>query len=393
MNFKSKPRLHATWIEPSARDVVYRLQKAGYTSYLVGGCVRDLLCGIHPKDYDIATSALPEEVHKVIRGSHMIGRRFRLVLIRRGPHQFEVATFRRGSRPEDFTEGEDTPFGDNFFGTPEEDALRRDFTINALFYDCGKEELIDYAQGLKDIESSTIRIIGDPATRLQEDPIRSLRAIRLAHKLKFQIEPSLRFAIQEQAAEMAKTALPRRREEYLKMLRLEDPLPAFLELLDLGLMTPLLPTLAETLQDAEKSEIFLDYFRAGLQMIDNPKEAIENYAPLVLAFTRAWEKDPQFAEKREQFLKNEIGMFKAETSEVLHALDLAKSFPEISAFIKRGYRRRRAFVQQAIFPMAFRIACFEKKFNAKDEFFWREQQLDSNRPAEQNVQNASNHQN
>ena len=177
LEIKQKPHLHASWIDPDAVEIVERLQKAGFTTYLVGGCVRDLLVGIHPKDYDIATNALPNEVKRKVWGSYVIGRRFRLVLVKRGEQQFEVATFRRGSKPEDFTEGEDQPVGDNFFGTPEEDALRRDFTINALFYDPIKNELIDYAKAMADIEATTLRMIGDPKTRIIEDPIRSLRAV------------------------------------------------------------------------------------------------------------------------------------------------------------------------------------------------------------------------
>ena len=169
LEIKQKPHLHASWIDPDAIEIVERLQRAGFTSYLVGGCVRDLLAGIHPKDYDIATNALPNEVKKKVWGSYVIGRRFRLVLVKRGEQQYEVATFRRSSKPEDFSEGEEQPVGDNFFGTPEEDALRRDFTINALFYDPIKDELIDYAKGLADIESCTLRMIGDPKTRILED--------------------------------------------------------------------------------------------------------------------------------------------------------------------------------------------------------------------------------
>lgn len=370
MDIKPKPHLHATWIEPQAREIVSRLQKANYASYLVGGCVRDLLAGMHPKDYDIATNALPEEVRKIIRGSHLIGRRFRLVLVRRGPHQFEVATFRRGSRPEDFTDGEEAPFGDNFFGTPEEDAIRRDFTINALFYDPVKDELIDYVSGLKDIEACCVRMIGDPVVRIQEDPIRSLRAIRLAHKLQFQIEPSFREAIKSQAAELAKSALPRRREEYLKMLRLHDPLPAFLEMWDLGLMHVLLPTMAKTLDDSNRREIFLDYLRFGLKLVQDVSQSVQNYTPLVLAFTRTWQDDPKMSDIRDEFMRVDLGMFRAEISEVLHSLELAQSLPEVHSFIKRGGRRKRAFLNQPILPMALRIAQFEHRLNPSDEQFW-----------------------
>jgi poly(A) polymerase len=373
VNIKSKPRLHATWIEPQAREIVSRLQKAGFISYLVGGCVRDLLVGLHPKDYDIATSAQPEEIRKVIRGSHIIGRRFRLVLIRRGPHQFEVATFRRGSRPEDFVEGDDAPFGDNFFGSPEEDALRRDFTINALFYDSANDELIDYADGIKDIENRYIRIIGDPIVRIKEDPIRSLRALRLSHKLKFKIEPELRLSIQNSASELLTSALPRRREEYLKIMRLPEPIPIFLEMADLDILKYTLPSIARTIEENEKRDIFLDHFRAGISFVQNQDDPIENFMPLVFAFTRTWENEKDFETLRDQFIRQELGMFKAEISEVLSILELSKTFPDIKTFAKRGMRRKRSFFQQSIFPMAHRIAYFENRLTPHEEYFWREQ--------------------
>ncbi|MEY4617528.1 MAG: poly(A) polymerase, partial [Pseudomonadota bacterium] len=224
-----KPTLHANWIEPEARAVVDRLQKAGFQTYLVGGCVRDLLAGIHPKDYDIATSAHPEQVRKIIRGSYIIGKRFQLVLVKRGIHQFEVATFRRNALPEEI-EASERSFADNFFGTPQEDAQRRDFTINGLFYDPIRDELIDYVGGRQDIESGLIRMIGDPDYRLKEDPIRILRAIRLSHKLRFSIEETLRSAIEKNSQELVRSILPRKREEYFKLLRLSDPSLVFQEL-------------------------------------------------------------------------------------------------------------------------------------------------------------------
>src|ERR1700722_9571945 len=188
MNVTDKPQLHQDWIDPHAYGIVKALQRAGYTTYLVGGCVRDLLLNVAPKDFDIATSALPEEVRKVIYRSYVIGKRFRLVLVRREEQQFEVATFRREVRPDEM--GEETPasFGDNVFGTPEEDAQRRDFTINGLFYDPVANQLIDFAEGLPDLENFVVRMIGDPAKRLLEDPIRIMRALRLKHMIGFVLD-------------------------------------------------------------------------------------------------------------------------------------------------------------------------------------------------------------
>ena len=235
-----KPTLHSDWIDPYAKDIVSKLKQAGFTSYLVGGCVRDLLAGIHPKDYDIATDAKPNDVRRIIRGAYVIGKRFRLVLVKRGDNQFEVATFRRTALAEDL-EAEDAPTGDNFFGTPEEDAQRRDFTVNALFYDPTNNDLVDFIDGVSDVENGLIKMIGDPNERLKEDPIRILRAVRLAHKLRFSLEPNLRGAILRNSSVLGKAVLPRKREEYLKILRLDDPFLALQELYDLNVLEYTLP--------------------------------------------------------------------------------------------------------------------------------------------------------
>jgi poly(A) polymerase len=370
LDIKQKPHLHATWIDPYATEIVERLQKAGFKTYLVGGCVRDLLAGIHPKDYDIATNAPPNDIRKKVWGSYVIGRRFRLVLAKRGDQQFEIATFRRGSKPEDFVEGEDQPFGDNFFGTEEEDAIRRDFTINALFYDPVKNEIIDYAKGRADIDARILRMIGDPKERIIEDPIRSLRAVRLSHKLKFMIEPSLRAAIQETSAEVVKTALPRRREEYLKFLRLDDHVPALCELYDLHLMEHLLPSLKEIWDQPEKRDLFVDYMHRAEEITWDYRNPSEIYLPLILAFDRTFEGDPDLEAKREQFMKNELGMFKSESVEVMQTIELAHSLPDAVSFKKRGQRRQSAFLNHPILPYALRIARMEVLASPADLSFW-----------------------
>ncbi len=340
-------------------------------TYLVGGCVRDLLAGIHPKDYDIATNALPNEVRKRVWGSYVIGRRFRLVLAMRGDQQFEIATFRRGGRPEDFVDGEDQPVGDNFFGTPEEDALRRDFTINSMFYDPLKDELIDYAHGMADIEAKILRMIGDPKERIIEDAIRSLRAVRLSHKLKFTIESSFRAAIRETAAEVAKSPLPRRREEYLKFLRLDDHVPSLCELYDLNLMEHLMPSLNEIWNNSDQRDIFVNYMHRMEEITWDYKNPMEIYLPMVMAFNAALQGDPELEKKREIFMKDELGMFKAESTEVLHIIELAHSLPEINSFKKRGQRRQLAFLSQEALRYALRIARMELSLPPEELAFWQ----------------------
>ena len=189
-------------IDPDALKVLYRLHESGHTAYLVGGSVRDLLLGRRPKDFDIGTSAHPYQVKKLFRNCWIIGRRFRLAHVRFGPKAIEVATFRKhipaGTESEpadDADRRRRRPVGradatrdlqikhDNTFGTPEEDAFRRDFTINALFYDIATFSIIDYVGGLQDLKDGLIRCIGDPNERFQEDPVRMLRAIVMASRL------------------------------------------------------------------------------------------------------------------------------------------------------------------------------------------------------------------
>src|SRR6478752_1641547 len=180
-------------ISPNALSVLYRLRDAGYSGYLVGGAVRDLLVGGHPKDFDIATSATPEEVRHLFRNSRLIGRRFRLAHVVFGREIIEVATFRAnvddGSGDRELHEG-GRLVRDNVFGTIEDDAVRRDFTANALYYAIDDFSVLDYTGGFDDVRNGLLRLIGDPEQRYREDPVRMLRAIRLAAKLTFAIEAS-----------------------------------------------------------------------------------------------------------------------------------------------------------------------------------------------------------
>lgn len=374
MKIKQKPHLHASWIDPDALQIVRTLQKAGFTTYLVGGCVRDLLTGIHPKDFDIATNAEPNQVKKKVHNSYIIGRRFRLVLVRRGSNQFEVATFRRESTPEDF-EGlaeDEKPSGDNFFGTPEQDAIRRDFTINALFYDSVKDELIDFVNGLADIDARIIRMIGDPTQRILEDSIRSLRAIRLAHKLNFVIEDSLRQAMQENGEALGKSILPRRREEYLKILRLPNPSLVFVELFDLGLLSYIFPTLHQIFQDPRRLEIFSEELELIHKIVENPTLPSHMYTAFLAAFRKSAEGLNNLEELEDALMKNELGMFKNEISFVQGVFDFQKNLLEPDIFLRRGSRRQRAFIDNEFFPLALSLSIEDRSMTTSNSWFWRE---------------------
>src|ERR1700756_916140 len=197
-------------IDPDALKVLYRLRQGDHVAYLVGGSVRDLLLARRPKDFDIGTSAHPYQVKKLFRNCWIIGRRFRLAHVKFGTKGIEVATFRRQVTGPDEPVNPKNPepaepsapqtpellvHHDNTFGTPEEDAFRRDFTINALFYDIATFSVIDYVGGLEDLRAGVVRSIGDPDVRLREDPVRMLRAIALAARLGFTIEAALVDAI------------------------------------------------------------------------------------------------------------------------------------------------------------------------------------------------------
>src|SRR6478609_1595564 len=238
-------------IDPDALKVLYRLHESGYIAYLVGGSVRDLLLSRRPKDFDIGTSAHPYQVKKLFRNCWIIGRRFRLAHVKFGQKVIEVATFRRQVAPGEevvqdgvpapdptTSEGQHLIHRDNTFGTPEEDAFRRDFTINALFYDIATFSIIDYVGGLEDIAARLVRSIGDPDVRLREDPVRMLRAIALASRLDFAIEPSLLQSIRTHRHEIAKSALPRLLEEYYKILRAGSAEKTFRMLAEVGLLEP-----------------------------------------------------------------------------------------------------------------------------------------------------------
>lgn len=207
-------------ISDQALKVLYRLHKAGYAAYLVGGGVRDLLLGFKPKDFDVATDALPEEVKELFRNCRLIGRRFRLAHIHFGREIVEVATFRgqHGDGDEDEALVRDGMIvRDNVYGTLEEDAWRRDFTVNALYYNIADFSLVDYTGGLEDLNHRRLRLIGDPAIRLQEDPVRILRAIRFAAKLDFAIDADLQAHIEQHKQRLEAVAPARLFDEVLKL--------------------------------------------------------------------------------------------------------------------------------------------------------------------------------
>jgi poly(A) polymerase len=241
-------------VDPDALRVVRKLEQSGYQAYIVGGAVRDLLVGRRAKDFDIATNARPEDVKRVFRSNcRIIGRRFRLahVFFGWGARQFEVATFRRKPIGVD-EEGEDLLIrSDNAFGDAHEDAERRDFTINALFYDHDRGQILDWVGGLVDIERRVVRTIGDPDVRFREDPVRILRAIKFAARLDFGIDPDGYDAIVAHRDELGRSARPRLFEEILRLLRGGAARRSVYLAWDTGVLGVILPELSAYLDDGD----------------------------------------------------------------------------------------------------------------------------------------------
>src|SRR5213082_2921833 len=278
---KARPEIPEDRLDPDAVKVVRRLRRAGFTAYLVGGCVRDLLLGMRPKDFDVATSAHPNQVKETFRNSRLIGRRFRLAhVFFRGGKIIEVSTFR--ANPLD--ELQDLPRDllirhDNVFGTAEEDARRRDFAINGLFYDVDEGKVIDYVGGKEDLKSRSIRTIGRPGVRMREDPVRILRAIRFAAKCAFEVEPETFTAMKAHVQEIPRCAPPRVLEEVLKLLRSGAARRSFELLREVGALRILLPPVAAYLersgaQEAERHLRALDALDGHVRVGEIPSDAV-----------------------------------------------------------------------------------------------------------------------
>ena len=212
----SEHGIRADMLSFAAEKVVRRLHHEGFEAYVVGGAVRDLLLGIEPKDFDVATNATPEEVRKVFRRSRIIGRRFQIVHVMVGPETIEVTTFRGGGQVQQNEHGR--IMKDNTYGNMEEDAMRRDFTCNALYYDPVRQKIVDFHDGVADIRARRLVMIGNPAARYQEDPVRILRAVRLSGKLGFEVDEATAEPIHGYAGRLKQEPVARLFDEIMKLL-------------------------------------------------------------------------------------------------------------------------------------------------------------------------------
>lgn len=279
-------------ISPNALKVLYRLKDAGFDAYLVGGCIRDLLLGLKPKDFDVVTNARPEEIKQVFRNCRLIGRRFRLAHVVFGREVIEVATFRghHSAVEEDDNASKIASLSDhgqilrdNVYGTIEEDAERRDFTVNALYYSIKDFAIYDFANGVQSIAERKIELIGEPETRYREDPVRMLRAIRFATKLNMQIAPASAADIPQLAVLLKNIPAPRLFDELVKMWLSGKGFDNFMLMRELNILKQLMPQLEKLLKQEPEGKAFQLVTRA----LQDTDQRVASDKPVSPAFTFA----------------------------------------------------------------------------------------------------------
>lgn len=356
-------------ISDSALKVMSRLRSSGYQGYLVGGAVRDLLLGKHPKDFDIATDATPEAVHALFRNSRIIGRRFRIVHVRFGREIIEVTTFRGHHGNEDKSSSgahsrkseSGLLLRDNVFGTLEEDAVRRDLTVNALYYDSGKFEVFDQVGGLQDLQDRRIHIIGDPEVRFTEDPVRMLRVLRFAAKLEFDIEQSTAAAIPQCASLLQDIPPARLFDEFLKLFLAGYAEKTLDKLLQYDLLRCLFPGTCEQLNDTPEG---LALIQAAMA---NTDKRIAQGKPVTPAFILAAILWPQVSALSRTFLDKGdapmVAMHKAgqqAVSQAVRSVSIPKRFSqpmrEIWEFQLRLQRKQGRKAAELVDHRRFRAA-------------------------------------
>jgi len=319
---RAKHNISRKSISEAALKVLYRLSNSGFRACLVGGAVRDLLLGLQPKDFDVATDATPEQLRSLFKNSRIIGRRFRLVHIRFGREIIEVATFRSHSSDSPKTElsTEGRILRDNTFGEIEDDAIRRDFTANALYYDIANFSILDYTHGLEDIETRTLRLIGDAETRYQEDPVRMLRAIRFAAKLDFEIEKDAAEAIYQCGQLLADIPPARLFDETVKLFHSGNATRVLELLRHYNLLQYLFPALDEILCH-EPDEAMLDFVDQGLVNTDIRINNNQHVSPAFIFAILLWPAvHKQAMDLQSDKLKIVPALFQAGSSVMSHQL-------------------------------------------------------------------------
>ncbi len=354
-------------ISGNALKVLYRLKSCGHQAFLVGGGVRDLLLGLRPKDFDVATDAHPEQVRKLFRNCRLIGRRFRLAHVRFGREVIEVVTFRSSqSGAADDREHADSGriLRDNVYGTIDEDIWRRDFTVNALYYNIADFSILDYTSGMEDIASRTMRLIGDPVARYREDPVRMLRAARLSAKLSFKIAKRSARPISELAELLRDVPAARLYDETLKLFHAGHSASSFKRLREYGLFEYLFPHTDRTLQ-AGDGGVALKFIEMGLNNTDRRVKARKPVTPMFLYAVLLWFPIREIVERvRREDGGNEIEAFLDACDEVLGEQQEHTAFPrrfsapmkEMLLMQRRFHNRRGARASRLLQHRQFRAA-------------------------------------
>ncbi len=302
------------------------LHQQGYQAYIVGGAVRDLIVGLEPKDFDVATNATPEQIKPLFRRSRIIGRRFQLVHVVFGPEIIETSTFRAPASQEQETDGHGRILRDNEFGTHEQDSVRRDFTINALYYDPGTEEVLDFHRGVEDLKKRVVRMIGDPRTRYREDPVRMLRAVRFAVKLNGTIDPGSREPIASMADLIQNVPTSRLFDEMLKLLTCGHAMDCLHQLRQDGLHRGLLPLLDVVLEQPGGEE----FIELALERTDHRVRAGKTVSPSFLFAALLWHqvnlRSRQLIDKGEQGMQALMAAADSVLDEQTETLAIQKRF-------------------------------------------------------------------
>ncbi len=300
----SQHHISSKQISQAAHKVIHRLMDSNYQAFLVGGGVRDLLLEGSPKDFDVATNATPEQVRKLFRNSRIIGRRFRIVHVRFGREIIEVTTFRNDHTDDKDNNASKSEDGmllrDNVFGDIETDARRRDFTINALYYNPHSGDIFDYTGGFEDIHHKTLRIIGDPVTRFKEDPVRMLRAVRFSSKLNFDIEPKTSAPISEQAQSISQVSSARLWDESLKLFMSGYSTSIYQQLIDFGLFKTLFPGSFEQIQNNPQVHTF---FENAMRNTDRRIQSGKRVTPAFIYAVLLW---PEIQDRQKQLIADRV---------------------------------------------------------------------------------------
>jgi poly(A) polymerase len=345
-------------ISKNALKVLYRLHNAGFSAYLVGGCIRDLLLGRRPKDFDIATNAEPEEVKELFSNCRLIGRRFRLAHVHFGREIIEVATFRSHHAASTVQNAHGMILRDNVWGSMEEDVLRRDFTINALYYNIADYSVVDFVDGIKDLSKRQVKLIGDPELRYREDPVRMLRAVRFAAKLGFSIHADSAKPIYLQGNLLANIPAARLFEEYAKLFLTGNAYVTYEQLCAYGLFQQLFPKTAKFTQDNQ-------FIITALRNTDSRVGSDKSVSPSFLLAVFSWQ---PMLEQAQLYMKQGYSEFIAYNDAMDHVLrDQQKVMAVPRRFVSmirdmwelqpRLQRRRSARHVESIFALAkFRAA-------------------------------------